>query len=133
MSLRILVVDDEPDIRELIGETLRFAGWAPLFAADGEEALALIAATRPDLVVLDVMMPGLDGRTVARRLLADPVTASLPVVMVSARGQAVDIERGLAAGASAYLTKPFAPRALVAAIRALFGHVAAPSSEETPP
>jgi CheY-like chemotaxis protein len=119
MALQILVVDDEPDIRELIGETLSFAGWEPRFAADGEEALAALAAAPPDLIVLDVMMPLLDGRTVARRLLADPATAAIPVVMVSARSQAADVEQGLAAGAAAYLTKPFAPSQLVATIRSL--------------
>ena len=121
MSFRILVVDDEPDIRELIGDTLRFAGWTTLFAADGEEALTRIAADPPDLIVLDVMMPRLDGRSVVQRVRADPRTAATPVVMVSARGQAADVERGLAAGAAAYLVKPFSPRELVATIRSLLG------------
>ena len=99
----ILVVDDEPDIRELIGETLRFAGWAPLFAADGEEALALIAADRPDLVVLDVMMPEMNGFDVAAVLKNDPVTMDIPIVILSI---VQDRDRGFRIGVDRYLTKP---------------------------
>jgi CheY-like chemotaxis protein len=112
LSARIVVADDEADILRLISFTLRRRGYTVLEATAGDAALALIRAEQPDLVVLDQMMPGLSGLEVVAALSADPATASIPVVMISAKGQMVEIEQGLASGARAYLVKPFNNRDL---------------------
>jgi DNA-binding response OmpR family regulator len=109
---RIVVADDEPDIRRLVSFTLRRRGYEVLEADNGEDALALVTAERPHLVVLDVMMPRMTGHEVARALRAHPETAAIPILMVSAKGQEVEVRDGLASGASGYLIKPFAPRDL---------------------
>lgn len=112
MSKTILIADDEPNIRQLVAFTLRRRGFEIVEAEDGATALALIRQSAPDLVVLDVMMPGLTGIAVLQQLAADPVTAEIPVVLLSAKGQGVEIEEGLASGARLYLVKPFSPREL---------------------
>lgn len=120
VGVRVLVVDDDPVIAELLELNLGLEGHATLRAADGHEALAAVRADpRPDAVVLDVMMPGLDGITVCERLRSDPVTADLPVVLLSAGSQDTDRLRGTAAGADDYVTKPFDPIALVRLLEAL--------------
>jgi DNA-binding response OmpR family regulator len=119
MTARIVVADDEADIRRLIVFALRRRGYTVMEAGTGDGALALIRAERPQLAVLDVMMPGMSGLVVAEALGADPGTASLPILMLSAKGQATEIEAGLRAGARAYLVKPFAPAALIAQVTAL--------------
>ncbi|HEX2173724.1 MAG TPA: response regulator [Dehalococcoidia bacterium] len=116
MSARIVVADDEADIRRLIVFTLKRRGYQVLEASAGDAALDLIRRERPDLAVLDVMMPGLTGLEVAGALGADPATRSIPIVMLSAKGQSVEIEAGLASGARAYLVKPFAPQDLAARV-----------------
>ena len=116
MSARIVVADDEADIRRLIVYTLRRRGYTIVEARAGDTALELIRQERPDLAVLDVMMPGMSGLDVARALTADPETASIPIVILSAKGQATEIEAGLASGARTYLTKPFAPQELAARV-----------------
>ncbi|MBI3964976.1 MAG: response regulator [Chloroflexi bacterium] len=116
MSVRIVVADDEADIRRLIAFTLRRRGYLVLEASSGDAALELIRAERPDLVVLDVMMPGLTGLEVAQALALDPTTAGIPVVMLSARGQVTEVEAGIASGARTYLVKPFIPQELAARI-----------------
>lgn len=116
MSARIVVADDEADIRRLVSFTLRRRGYTVFEAATGDEALALVQAERPDLAVLDVMMPGLHGTEVARTLAADPETARIPIIILSAKGQAAEIEAGLKTGACAYLVKPFSPQALAAKV-----------------
>jgi len=103
---RILVVDDEPKNRELIRDTLEVRGYAIEAAASGTEALVCIAAAPPDVVLLDVSMPGMDGLEVCRQLKGDPVTASLPVIMVTAHTDRRDRLAGIEAGADDYLTKP---------------------------
>jgi CheY-like chemotaxis protein len=108
----VLIVDDEQHIRLLIEQTLEELeddGVELLTAADGEEAIDVIANHRPALVFLDVMMPKKDGFEVARAIKADPAMADATVIMLTAKGQAYDREQGLAAGADAYVTKPFDP------------------------
>ena len=120
-AARIVVADDEADIRRLTTFTLQRRGYTILEASAGDAALELIRRERPDLAVLDVMMPGLSGIEVAAAMAADPATASIPVVMLSAKGQASEVQAGLASGAHVYLVKPFSPRELgerVAAILA---------------
>jgi DNA-binding response OmpR family regulator len=114
----ILVVDDDPDIRELVQLKLDLSGFTTVAADDGETALRLVADARPDLVVLDVMMPGLSGFAVCERLREDPATARLPVILLTAKAQESDLERGFAAGATDYLVKPFSPRELVSRVNA---------------
>jgi two-component system, OmpR family, alkaline phosphatase synthesis response regulator PhoP len=116
VSKTVLVVDDEPKIVEVVGEYLRRAGFSVTTAADGEGAVALARARPPDLVVLDLGLPGLDGLDVARDLRrASPV----PIIMLTARGEETDRVLGLELGADDYLVKPFSPRELVARVRAV--------------
>jgi DNA-binding response OmpR family regulator len=121
MTARIVVADDEADIRRLIVFALRRRGYTVMEATAGDSALALIRAERPQLAILDVMMPGMSGLAVAETLGASPSTASIPILMLSARGQEAEIAEGLRAGAGAYLVKPFAPAALIAQVAALLG------------
>lgn len=105
----ILVVDDEPNIIEVVRITLEDDRVRVVVAADGEEALAAAQAERPDLILLDVNLPGLSGLEVCRRLRADPQMHETRIVMLTAAAQRDDVERGRAAGADEYLTKPFSP------------------------
>jgi two-component system phosphate regulon response regulator PhoB len=114
----ILVVDDEADIRELVGFNLKQAGFKTLSAATGEDALVLAREEKPDLVVLDLMLPGLDGLDVCRILKNDARTENIHILMLSARGEEKDIVRGLEIGADDYVTKPFSPGILLARVRA---------------
>ena len=117
---KILVVDDEPNIREVVGQYLRRDGYAVVAAADGEEALSLYRRERPDLVVLDLMLPRLSGLEVCRRLLeAEPAERRVPLIMLTARGEEEDRIVGLGLGADDYVVKPFAPRELVARVGAV--------------
>ncbi len=113
MPGRVLVVDDSAVIRDLIAVKLELEGYDVLRAGDGVEALEMIAAERPDVVTVDVMMPRLDGFETVERLRADPATADIPVVMVTGRAAAADRVRGEEVGVDAYLTKPFEPAELV--------------------
>jgi CheY-like chemotaxis protein len=106
---RVLVVDDELAMRALCRVNLTVSGMAVVEARDGREALALVAAERPDLILLDVMMPGLDGWEVAERLAADPDTREIPIVFLTARADTADRVRGRDLGAVGYVTKPFDP------------------------
>ena len=115
----ILVVEDEKDIRELVRFHLEQEGWAVTEAETGEQALQRVASERPALVLLDVMLPGTDGLEVCRRLRASPATATVPIVMLTARAAEVDRVLGLEMGADDYVTKPFSPRELVARVRAV--------------
>jgi DNA-binding response OmpR family regulator len=112
----ILVVDDEPTVREMVGLNLRADGYDVVFAGDGNEALRVARDTEPDLVVLDVMLPGRDGFDVCRKLRAE---SAVPILLLSARGEEIDRVIGLEIGADDYLTKPFAMRELVARVRAM--------------
>jgi len=115
----ILVVEDEEDIAELIRFNLDREGYRVFTAASGEAGLAEAARQDPDLVLLDLMLPGMNGLEVCRRLKADSGTAKIPVVMVTARGEEADVVTGLELGADDYVTKPFSPRVLLARARAV--------------
>jgi DNA-binding response OmpR family regulator len=104
---RVVVADDDVDIVEILTFNLQTAGYEVQSAVDGADALALVTATRPDLVVLDVMMPTMDGLKVLAALKADPSTQEIPVVMLTAKASDADLWQGWAAGADYYLTKPF--------------------------
>ncbi len=117
--VRILVVDDEPDILELIRYNLTRNNYDMTGVASGEEAFASVRMSPPDLVVLDLMLPGVDGLEVCRRLKNDARTAGIPVIILSAKGEEADVVTGLELGADDYLTKPFSPRVLLARIKAV--------------
>ena len=120
---RILVVDDEIYIVHILEFTLTMEGYEVLTAADGEEALRRVEQDRPDLVVLDIMMPKMDGYEVLRRLRADEEFRSLPVILLSAKGRPIDRETGLEVGADDYIVKPFSPRRLLEKIQDLLDRV----------
>lgn len=113
----ILVVEDDPDIRELLAYALGKEGYEILQAPDGETGLRMMADRKPDLVLLDVMLPGMDGLELLRRAKSDQATRAVPVIMASARGEEADVVAGLELGADDYVTKPFSPRVLVARVR----------------
>ena len=115
----ILVADDDEDILALVKAVLERSGHEVVAVADGAEALATVRTRKPDLAVLDITMPQIDGLEVLRRLRADAETAALPVVLLSAQAQEADIERGFVTGASAYIKKPFSPRELVTRVAQL--------------
>lgn len=115
----VLLVEDEPNISEAIRFILMRDGWRVSLHAEGSGALARIGVLRPDLVILDLMLPGASGLDVLAGLRADPATAGLPVLMLTARGQARDRAAALAAGATRFMTKPFANAAVLAEVRAL--------------
>ncbi len=115
----ILVVDDEEDILELVRYHLAREGYRVQCAASGEAAWTTIKTTAVDLLVLDLMLPGMDGLELARRLKAHAPTQRLPIVMLSAKGDEADIVAGLELGADDYITKPFSPRVLIARVRAV--------------
>jgi DNA-binding response OmpR family regulator len=113
MSARILVVDDDPEIVNLFAYALRRAGYQVEGVLDGRAALERARQAPPDLILLDVMMPGIDGYEVARRLRAEAATAAIPIVMLTARALIADQVEGLQAGANSYLVKPVTPSVLV--------------------
>ena len=119
MATDVLVVEDEPDIRNLIVHHLTREGFRCRTAASGPEALARVRSSPPDLVVLDLMLPEMDGLEVCRRLRGDPATAALPLIMLTAKTDEVDRIVGLELGADDYLAKPFSPKELVARVRAV--------------
>ena len=106
---KILVAEDEPDIRELIGITLRYAGYEVVEATDGEDAVEKARRESPDLILLDVRMPNMDGYQACNVLKARDSTQGIPIIFLSARGQETEIKRGLELGAEEYILKPFAP------------------------
>lgn len=109
MKKTILTIDDQADIRRLVRMTLEYDGYTVLEASEGEQGLVLARSRRPDLILLDVMMPGLDGLMVGKALQADPQLSRIPVIMLTALDRDADIDAGLGAGAKAYLCKPFGP------------------------
>lgn len=125
MKPKILVVDDEPDALEILGFKLKEAGYAPIFAKDGTRALALARDERPALIVLDLMLPEVDGLEVCKILRRDPATAMTPILMLTARAAEMDRVIGLELGADDYVTKPFSPRELVLRIKKLLARVKA--------
>jgi DNA-binding response OmpR family regulator len=127
LAKRILLVEDEANILEAIGFILSRDGWDVRGHGKGETALDEIARVNPDVLVLDVMLPGRSGLEILRELRAGPGTRDLPVLLLTAKGQARDREQAMALGANAYLTKPFSNDELVATVRGLVnGHAAEP-------
>lgn len=117
----VLVADDDEDILGLVSFRLERSGYEVAAAKDGEEALRLARELSPALVVLDVMMPRLDGYEVTRRLRDDETTRGIPVILLTARAQEADVARGFEAGADDYLRKPFSPQELAARVQAVLG------------
>ncbi len=116
---KIVAIEDESDILEVIAYNLSREGYEVISARDGEKGLRIIKREQPDLVLLDLMLPGLDGLEVCRLLKSDPVTDSIPIIMVTAKGEESDVVLGLGIGADDYVTKPFSPKELVARVRAV--------------
>ena len=129
MKPKILLVDDEPDALEVLGFKLRQAGYNALLAKDGARAIALARDERPALIVLDLMLPEVDGLEVCKILRRDPNTAAIPIIMLTARAAEMDRVLGLELGADDYVTKPFSPRELLLRIKKLL--VRSQSSEDT--
>ena len=119
MPSRILVVDDEKDIVDLVAYNLEKEGYETLKALDGESALRLIRTKSPDLVVLDLMLPGIQGLEICKRIRKDPETAAIPIIMLTAKGAEIDRVIGLEVGADDYVTKPFSVKELLARIKAV--------------
>lgn len=117
----ILIAEDEKDIRELLAYSLGKEGFVVIEADNGETALSLIGMKKPDLVLLDLMLPGMDGLSVCKRMQRDPVTAGIPVIMLTAKGEEVDRIVGLELGAADYIVKPFSLREVALRIRAVLG------------
>jgi CheY-like chemotaxis protein len=122
---KILVAEDERDIRELIGFTLRYAGLEVILTSNGVEAVERAAEEQPDLIMLDVRMPKMTGYEACRALKDDPETSDIPIVFLSAKGQEVEIEEGLASGALEYIVKPFAPDELATQVKGILKRVGA--------
>ncbi|AFM42625.1 response regulator with CheY-like receiver domain and winged-helix DNA-binding domain [Desulfosporosinus acidiphilus SJ4] len=127
----ILVVDDEEPIQELLRFNLEKEGYQVRVAKDGPEALANLEKEQPDLLVLDVMLPGMDGLEVCRRLRLNPKYQQLPIIMLTAKGEEIDKVLGLELGADDYMTKPFSPRELLARIKARLRRLTIPEDSET--
>jgi two-component system alkaline phosphatase synthesis response regulator PhoP len=123
---RILVVEDSQDIADLIAHYLQGAGYTTTMAADGSEGLKLARAATPDAIILDLMLPGMDGLHICQALRGEPATAAIPIIMLTARGEESDRVRGLEFGADDYVTKPFSPKELVARVGALLRRIQRP-------
>jgi DNA-binding response OmpR family regulator len=134
---RVLVVEDDPDIAQLVAHYLEKAGFTTEIASSGRDALASVAAQPPDLLVLDLMLPQVDGLEICRVVRGNDATASVPIIMLTARAEASDRIVGLEIGADDYLAKPFSPGELVARVRALLRRAAratqAPSAASSAP
>jgi two-component system, OmpR family, alkaline phosphatase synthesis response regulator PhoP len=128
---KILVVDDEEDILELLKYNLSREGYQVLCTTSGEKTLNLVKTETPDLIVLDLMLPDMDGLEVARRLKDNPHTKNVPIVMLTAKGEEADIVTGLELGADDYVTKPFSPRILLARVRAVLRRKRKESQDKT--
>lgn len=125
MPAEILIVDDEKDIADLLAYNLEKEGFSTRKACDGERALTMLQSRRPDLILLDLMLPGIQGLEVCRRIRRHPETASIPILMLTARGDESDKILGLEMGADDYITKPFSVKELLARIRAVLRRTAA--------
>lgn len=115
----VLIVEDDEDILELLAYNLQNAGFSPVTSQDGHDALAQVKRTTPILIILDIMLPGLDGFEVCKELKRNPKTSNIPVIMLTARGEEVDRIVGLELGADDYVVKPFSPRELILRVRAV--------------
>jgi DNA-binding response OmpR family regulator len=121
MTRRILIADDEPNIVVSLEFLMKREGFEVVTATDGEAALAALASTPPDLVLLDIMLPRMNGFEVCQRIRANPAWRDVKVLMLSAKGRDTEVAKGLALGADAYVTKPFSTKDLVAQVRQLLG------------
>ena len=119
LAHKVLIVDDDAFIRRPLEYILREEGFAPLTAVDGDDCIDKIADERPDLIILDVMMPGRDGFEVCRILKQDPDLAEIPIILLSARGRGHDKQKGLSLGAAEFMTKPYSPSDLLRRVREL--------------
>ena len=128
MAQTVLVVDDDREIARLVRAYLEQAGYRALCAHDGATALRTLRTERPDLLILDLMLPDRDGLEIARQLRADPATAALPILMLTARVDDIDRIVGLELGADDYITKPFNPREVVARVRAVLRRTGGPTA-----
>jgi two-component system phosphate regulon response regulator PhoB len=126
----ILVVDDEEDIVELVELNIAREGYKVLTCGTGEKALEIAHSKLPDMVILDLMLPGIDGLEVCRRLKSHPKTEQIPIVILSAKGEEADIVTGLELGADDYITKPFSGKVLVARVRRVLRRVTAPAGDK---
>jgi two-component system alkaline phosphatase synthesis response regulator PhoP len=129
----ILIVEDEMDIADLVKYHLEREGFAARTVADGKHALELVVRDHPDLIVLDLMLPGMDGLELCRRLRAQGATQGIPIIMLTARAEEVDRIVGLEVGADDYVPKPFSPRELVARVKAVLRRSAAPAGPSEAP
>ena len=130
----VLVVDDERDLVDLVSYNLTRNGYEVLVATDGNDALDIATREQPNLILLDLMLPGIDGTEVARRLRSEPRTASIPIIMLTAKGEEIDVVVGLTVGADDYVTKPFSMKVLMARVQAVLRRddvAAAPGEGET--
>jgi len=130
MAVKILVIEDEAAIREMIAMTLGAAGFQVYEAESGEDGFSLLNEHVPDLILLDWMLPGMSGIDFARRIKKDPLSAGIPIIMLTARGEEEDKIRGLDSGADDFVTKPFSPRELASRIKAVLRRAAPMCSEE---
>ena len=121
MSKKILVVEDTEDNRQILRDLLSMAGYEMVEAHDGAEGVAKAAEHRPDLILMDIQMPVMDGYEATRRIKADPALKSIPVIAVTSYALSGDETKAVAAGADAYVSKPFSPRALLAKVREFLG------------
>ena len=121
MPKKILIADDEPNIIKMVESRLQSQGYIVIAARDGEQALEKAKSEKPDLIILDVMMPKLDGNEVCRRLRASAECKNIPIVMLTACGQAADIKKGMEGGADSYVSKPFKSATLLGIVSALAG------------
>lgn len=130
-KVKIFVVDDEPDIVEMVTYNLRKEGFDVSSAFDGEDALAKIRKEKFDFIILDLMLPGLQGMEICRIMRSDPRTKNIPIIMLTAKGEEVDKILGLEMGADDYMTKPFNPRELLARIKTVMRRTSEKSADET--
>jgi CheY-like chemotaxis protein len=129
---KILIAEDEPDIRELVAFTLKFGGHEAVVTTNGAEAVAAAPDLQPDLILLDVRMPRMTGYEACKALKENPLTAHIPVVFLSAKGQEAEVESGMDAGATAYILKPFAPDKLLDRIKELLTQDSKPADSPPP-
>jgi len=124
MSKKVLIIEDERDIRDLVAHYLTKEGYKVEPALDGAKGLSLAKTLNPDVIILDIMLPEMDGLEVCKKLRADPKTAAVPIIMLTAKGEETDKIVGLELGADDYLTKPFSPKELTARVKALLRRTA---------
>lgn len=129
MTHRVLIVDDEPHMLRLTELSLKKGGFEILIGRNGREALDIAAREHPDLIVMDVVMPELDGLTALRQLKENPATASIPVIMLTMRGQTLARQQASESGAAIYITKPYSPSQLLAEARRILGVLPAQSAQ----